>query len=53
MQYEGTLPWIRNHISNSPWEFHWLLTGVVLTLLLSIKFIEIPFKKLMDNKMKA
>lgn len=53
MQYEGTLPWIRNHVSNSHWDFYWLLTGVVLTLLLSFKFIEIPFKKLMDNKMKA
>lgn len=53
MQNEGTLLWIKNHISHSHWAIPWLLTGVLLTVLLSLKFIEIPFKKLMNNKIKA
>lgn len=44
--------WIKYNITWSHWAVPWLLLGVLMTVLLSFKFIEKPFNKLMDNKIK-
>ena len=53
IEHEHVLSWIKNNITYSHWAIPWLLVGVILTLILSLKIFEKPFNKIMDNKITS